>query len=269
MNQKIDCLGQKFNNLTVIREINPYFVGKKKRIGWLCRCNCGNEIITTLGNLRANYTKSCGCIKYNYFILTDSTRDFLDGLLIGDGSYAFASHTSKKSVKLIMSQISLHRDWMEHIKIRLEKENIKSKIYEYPPYTRVYNNRTINAKEQCPLHSLSYVTLINEKLRWYPEGIKIVPKDINLSSSELLANWYMGDGNLTSRKRIELHTNSFTENDVNWLRTEFYKKLNIVATIINRYKKYFTLSIGQKDSAHVFFEKIRPFILNSFLYKLP
>lgn len=54
----IDLTGKRFNRLTVLS-----FVKRDKYYNsyWLCRCDCGNEIIVTAGRLRSNHTKSCGC----------------------------------------------------------------------------------------------------------------------------------------------------------------------------------------------------------------
>lgn len=52
--------GMKFTRLTALR-----IVGKTKdnRPAWLCRCDCGNEVIVSEHNLKRNNTKSCGCYK--------------------------------------------------------------------------------------------------------------------------------------------------------------------------------------------------------------
>ena len=52
---KKDVIGTKYNRLTLIEYI-PYK-------GWLCRCDCGNEIIVKGYNIFNGHTKSCGCIK--------------------------------------------------------------------------------------------------------------------------------------------------------------------------------------------------------------
>lgn len=56
----IDLTGKKFGRLVVI-----YREGyRKKRIQWLCKCDCGNNIRVDGGHLRNGHTKSCGCIKW-------------------------------------------------------------------------------------------------------------------------------------------------------------------------------------------------------------
>lgn len=56
-------IGEKFGKLTVIKEVEPNITpcGTKQR-KFLCKCECGNEIITTMANLRNEYA-DCGCEK--------------------------------------------------------------------------------------------------------------------------------------------------------------------------------------------------------------
>ena len=60
MGKVIDLTGQKFERLTVIRKLGSNKWGKKE---WLCKCDCGNEIITITAHLRNGNTKSCGCLQ--------------------------------------------------------------------------------------------------------------------------------------------------------------------------------------------------------------
>jgi hypothetical protein len=54
-----DLTGLQFGRLTVIKRVNnnkPY--GSK----WLCKCDCGNELIVFSNNLKRGNTRSCGCL---------------------------------------------------------------------------------------------------------------------------------------------------------------------------------------------------------------
>ena len=53
----INLTGQRFDKLTVIRKVT-----KNQKPMWLCRCECGNEIVTTTSRLRSGHNKSCGCL---------------------------------------------------------------------------------------------------------------------------------------------------------------------------------------------------------------
>ena len=53
-----DLIGQKFNRLTVIKNII-----RNNRSHSLCRCDCGNEKIIRNDSLKRNHIKSCGCLQ--------------------------------------------------------------------------------------------------------------------------------------------------------------------------------------------------------------
>jgi hypothetical protein len=58
----IDITGRRFGRLIVISQ-QPKPEGRRKEGYWLCKCDCGNEIITNKDHLRQGDTKSCGCLK--------------------------------------------------------------------------------------------------------------------------------------------------------------------------------------------------------------
>ena len=58
----IDLTGKIFNKLTVLKRVSS----QNKHTRWLCRCECGNEIVAKGINLKNNHTKSCGCLKNDW-----------------------------------------------------------------------------------------------------------------------------------------------------------------------------------------------------------
>ena len=51
------------SRLTVIKEVEPHITkGGHKQIQYLCKCECGKEVIVRGAYLRNGNTKSCGCI---------------------------------------------------------------------------------------------------------------------------------------------------------------------------------------------------------------
>ncbi len=58
MSKLIDLSGQRFGRLTVIERAES----PGKRVSWLCKCECGKEIIVTADKLRSAHTRSCGCL---------------------------------------------------------------------------------------------------------------------------------------------------------------------------------------------------------------
>lgn len=61
---KNDLTGQKFGLLTVLGPGDDYISPKgKRRMRWLCRCECGNTISVQPGSLIYGKAKSCGCLQ--------------------------------------------------------------------------------------------------------------------------------------------------------------------------------------------------------------
>lgn len=54
----IDITGQRFGRLTVIKRQGT---NKHRKALWLCKCDCGNETVTTGVRLRKGESLSCGC----------------------------------------------------------------------------------------------------------------------------------------------------------------------------------------------------------------
>jgi len=65
--KKINIVGVKFNNLTVLRQEGSYKNGEKL---YLCQCDCGNPKLhqTSSKNLRRGNVKSCGCLTKQKFL---------------------------------------------------------------------------------------------------------------------------------------------------------------------------------------------------------
>lgn len=60
MKGEIEIGGQRFSRLTVIKSAG---INKHRFRIWLCRCDCGNEVVVTGNSLRVGRTKSCGCYR--------------------------------------------------------------------------------------------------------------------------------------------------------------------------------------------------------------
>lgn len=59
-----DLTGQVFGRLTVLREAEPIMRSDGKHIRtWLCRCDCGREVVIRQHNLTNKVTRSCGCLR--------------------------------------------------------------------------------------------------------------------------------------------------------------------------------------------------------------
>lgn len=66
-----DLTGQKFGRLFVIGRAN----NKSGKPHWLCKCDCGNEVVVEGYNLKTGHTRSCGCLQKETNIKRLTTHD--------------------------------------------------------------------------------------------------------------------------------------------------------------------------------------------------
>lgn len=59
----IDETGNHHNRLEVLRRANPSAPSYATGAYWLCRCECGTELIVYGAHLRTGKVKSCGCLR--------------------------------------------------------------------------------------------------------------------------------------------------------------------------------------------------------------
>lgn len=69
--EKRDITNQRFGRLIALY---PDESSRKRRIKWICRCDCGNTCSVNISNLRNGHTRSCGCLHdIEYRTLIDGT----------------------------------------------------------------------------------------------------------------------------------------------------------------------------------------------------
>ena len=71
-----DLTGQRFGRLTVLERVENNKWGQRK---YLCKCNCGREIVTLGKNLCNGRVKSCGCVR-----ASEKNLQNLEGMQFGD-----------------------------------------------------------------------------------------------------------------------------------------------------------------------------------------
>lgn len=157
----------------------------------------------------------------NQFILTPYINDVIIGELLGDGSIYPSGTTSggftystsrKKYLEWLYLQI------FKKSGIDIMNEGIKESIIK-PKKGFSQINDSISYKAR----TLSYLQFGEFRKKWYPDGEKIVPDDINITPTILL-HWYLGDGSIHKKighhktrgkyayiyKYVRFHTNGFS-----------------------------------------------------------
>lgn len=71
MSHLIDLAGQRFGRLTVIKKVPS----KNTNARWLCLCDCGNATTALGTTLRRGESKSCGCLRSEYWRKAKTTHD--------------------------------------------------------------------------------------------------------------------------------------------------------------------------------------------------
>jgi len=61
--KSLKLIGETFGDLTVIGRIEKPENIKTDIPYWLCKCNCGNEIVVSGESLRNGFTLDCGCVR--------------------------------------------------------------------------------------------------------------------------------------------------------------------------------------------------------------
>lgn len=201
----------------------------------------------------------------NTFNMTSKLRSLLDGILLGDGHYT--QHRNKLlSSSMTLGQREDRFQWIESVKEILDDSGIVCTVQDCPPVRRLLKSgKILTGRASYVLRTGIYRTLLQERQRWYPDGKKIIPRDIDVSNPVTLAQWFMGDGSVY-HKQVTLSTHCFSEEDVKWLSEQFLKTLGITASV-GHWRHYPILLINFRDAFN-FIELIRPHVLSCFDYKI-
>ena len=75
-----DLTGQRFGRLTAVNRAGN---SKSGHIVWLCKCDCGSNLMVTASNLRRGHTKSCGCLQKEATSKANTTHGMKSSRLYG------------------------------------------------------------------------------------------------------------------------------------------------------------------------------------------
>jgi len=151
----------------------------------------------------------------NHCNLSQEAIKWINGELLGDGCLFSESQYSAK-----FSYSSKYSEYIQYIANTLKSFGIEQmgKINQYH-----------HKKSNCYIYNYQsryYSELLFIRKQWYPEGKKIVPKDIKLTPLTV-RQWYIGDGYLghlkKGRPNILLCTYGFSISGVEWLVKQLIK----------------------------------------------
>lgn len=164
--------------------------------------------------------------------LTDEQNNIIIGSLLGDGWMGQLKGNSNSHFGKGQCLNSYeHIIWVYE---KLSPYTDTTKIYKNFTTTEAYwdkeNKKTKTRKIPRTHKSWSMLTCnhpIFTELRkkWYPNGIKIIPSDIELNP-QILSIWYVDDGTNNYKDRfINISTNCFELNDIQILIEKITKKI--------------------------------------------
>jgi len=149
---------------------------------------------------------------YNKIKNEKKFQEYLDGLLLGDGSIPLP-----KERPLFYSQtVALSKiGWAR--KIQKDITNFGLRCFLYGPYNR------FEVTIKIGFHPF----LLEMYKRWYAKGKKRVPQDLIITPT-ILGNWYLGDGKLDKDDIIKIYTECFQFKEVEFLADLLNKAIGII-----------------------------------------
>lgn len=153
------------------------------------------------------------------FKITSEIESFIDGLLLGD-----ASIPKRKDgiAPRCLTQACKYKEYLEYIQKRFNNFNINSSpiLSRWIKDVRCKNKGYV----QHFLQTRRYKTFEIFRERWYPKGVKIIPKDF-IITKDLLLQLYLCDGNFY--REIRLCIDAFTKRDSQFLKKLVENELDI------------------------------------------
>lgn len=188
-------------------------------------------------------------------------KEWFDGWLLGDGSLGMGGN----SLNAHAGHSSAYKEYCEYVASNWRRGG----------FTHCSVSEELQEAGNISYHVLSHVhpVLTDQYCRWYPEGEKRVPSDVNLTSV-VLREWYLGDG-LLQGTYPKFALGNVMEQEVDFLLgklrdifgsgvTKQYRPPNKYGGIER--KEQWILNIGAEAMAY-FFHYIGPCTLPCYKYR--
>jgi len=164
--------------------------------------------------------------------LTPGLSEYLDGLLLGDGSVIFGKGKDKRAGRYSQDFAVRYEEWALKVVADLKKFGIECNIQHRVRSGKI--KEWTGDREIVTIISRTYPCLAEVRNRWYPSGIKVVPENIELTPI-VMGNWFLGDGSTSwaesrSFKPVVLTfcTNDMSEQD----RIILSSKLSVLGIVV-------------------------------------
>lgn len=162
--EKINIIGKQYNRLTPVERVeNTYTKSGHEIINYLCKCDCGNELVVNKHSITSGNTKSCGCLRKEK---SKETKYFKGNKyeLIEEG-YIVGYTTNTNDIFYIdfdFFDIAIKYSWMENSNGYIRSNTFGEQVYLHKlimPEDGVVDHINGNRKD-CRVLNMRYVTML-------------------------------------------------------------------------------------------------------------
>lgn len=169
--------------------------------------------VDTIGTYMAKYgiprrTKN-RLPKHDPIVFTEEQYNFLQGAMLGDGC-------------LSVTRSGVGNAWFGYTSRSLQHCEFVAQLFKGVmvakgiKHVSVYDKRTNKTYERYLFRSQMNTSFTDEWKRWYKDGTKHIPEDLELNPTVCLI-WFIGDGCLSNSKysqEVKLATHCFAKNEL-------------------------------------------------------
>lgn len=188
---------------------------------------------------------------------------FVKWSVCGDGYVGYATHN--KNAHYSVSRLATHKDYIEVVANKfVGLQDCAVNVREY--------TRKDNGKDMIEVRTSSHPLFTRIRDRQYIQNHRVVdPHMLTVLDWEAAAFLYMDDGSLCFNNKgsmiIRLSTCAYSYPEQEALRRAFIEKLGVIWNI-NRNGNIWQLNLAKK-SRDVWLDGIAPYMVQSYMYKLP
>jgi len=248
--------------------IAAYQSGKTcAKVGEEYGCSYGSVYnILTRNNVKLR-SQSSYMISKRETLLTETHKQIIDGLLLGDGSV----RRRKVDKTASLNVTTVEGEFADHFPIVLPL-NFYTNIQE-AKQTFIHDH-IANSRKSYRISSTADLSLNEYRDKWYPSGVKIIPKDLVLTPVSV-KYWLYGDGTTHYKKHKNVKdayvnlcfcTHCFSVPDCELLIAKLEESIGLRFHIENNHDKP-TLVICEMDSINKFFDYIGECDVPCYQYK--
>jgi hypothetical protein len=162
--------------------------------------------------------------------LTQEQKQFLDGLMLGDGCIQYGSKGALYP-RLAVSRQIIDREYL------FWQYNVFNEFYgTEPKFYKRYHNRVKKFYYGYSTITKSGKLFLDFHSKWYKNGKKVIPRDVELTPLTMLI-WFLDDGCVVKSSKsgltLKISTDGFSKKDVKFLAD---KLSSLLTTKINVYR---------------------------------